>query len=280
MRSIGATLIGAVVVAGAAVMANATPAEACRGCKTGDGTGYEHLVDKDAGTVTRLPKTSEDDGSTGEPKWAYDWRDKSCMSGEVGRTCELVCDNGQEGIPLNVYRRAFGTSAPFEYWKEVCVDPQDGVSRDEIEQGVYEYVRENVELPKANIQPPGGEVLVNMPVIAWSAKQQPLDFDFEQPVSGSVHAEPTWKWDFDDGAPVDGHGREYDGTDPKTNPDYYVQHTYDKTSKRTVTVTNTWDATLTIQGLDGPVQFELDPLELTDTADLAVLESRAVLGGS
>lgn len=278
MRRVGATLIGTLAIAVVAVTVQAGPAEACRGCKTEDGTGYEHLVDKDAGTVTRLPKTNEDGGS--EPEWAYDWRDKSCMSGEIGRTCELVCDNGQQGTPLNVYRRAFGTSAPFAYWKEVCVDPQDGVSRDEIEQGVYEYIRENVELPEANIEPPGGKALVNLPVIAWSAKQPALDFEFEQPVSGSVHAEPAWLWDFGEGAPVDGHGRAYDGTDPKTNPGYYVQHTYDKPDKYTVTVTNTWGATLTVKGLDGPVEFELEPLELTGTADLAVVESRAVLGGS
>lgn len=237
------------------------------------GDGYVHHFDESSRVMHPVPTDSsgEGGGSSGPPEFEYRYRDRECDS--VGQ-CFFTCEDDGEFYPeLRVDRRPYGSDEDWEHSVDrICLRPEDGITQEEIETGVLEYVRVEADEPVVNIAPADSDAVVNLPVIVWCDEQESLEFDVENPVPGHLQADPEYAWEFSDGATRQGSGRAYDGTDPRDNDSYYVSNTYDTTGPEAVTLINTWNAIFTYEGIDGTETLQLDPLELREQADFNVIE--------
>jgi hypothetical protein len=154
----------------------------------------------------------------------------------------------------------------------------DPVSEQQVVDGVSEYERVHVPIPKPNVQP-GTYTLVNLPVLVSVTDPGEQVMSVQQPVPGQLVATPTFSWTFDDGTILKGVGRPYtDGVDPRYDKaGYYLSHTYrESRAHASVTLVVTWHATFAAAGQT----FDLPDLRMPGiTTTFEVDEAHAVLVG-
>ncbi len=160
-------------------------------------------------------------------------------------------------------------------WRQVgdaCFGPDRTWSVPDLTASVRERLIALVGEPQISVAPEGRGV-VNLPVIVWTQPAQPVGFEITQPVPGEVQATAAYGWNFGTGAQQQGPGRPYDGTSALEHPDYYVASAYETRGAKTITLTRTWTATLTVGGIEIP----LDPLVQRVSTNVDVLEARTQL---
>ena len=143
---------------------------------------------------------------------------------------------------------------------------------------VHEDIRKHFK-PAVPVIQPAQNTLVNFPNIISTTDAGPQSFPITQPLPGTVNIHPTYTWTYTgpDGAQgnATGVGTPYDGTSPRTGPpDYYLTATFRHSGTGTITLTVTWEGTVTV-GTNAPV--DLDALVFDQTADLLIEQRRAVL---
>lgn len=145
----------------------------------------------------------------------------------------------------------------------------------------FQYEIERL-LPKPTIDlKPNPETLVNLPTVVSTDYPAEKTFDITVPPSagrtlpltGSINAHAAFTWTFEDGTTATGAGKPYDGTDPASNPGYYLTNTFRTAGHHTVTLSVTWTGTITVQTL-APQAF--DPVTFTATAGVDVVENNPV----
>lgn len=193
-----------------------------------------------------------------------------------------ACVNGPVGSRLmTLWRRQVSpVSGDWERVRDECIGGSTppspgGVTASEIRSVVREELRTRLPAPVVRVQP-GVVVPVNFPVIFSAGDPGPQGFSVSVPLPGQVSATPTYRWSFGDGSFADGRGTPYDGTSPRVDPWHYVSHLYLAPKPRmTVSLTVTWHATFTVQGLP---TFVLDDIVLPAvTHTFAVKEAHATL---
>lgn len=152
-----------------------------------------------------------------------------------------------------------------------------------IEQVGYQFQYEIERLlPKPSIElKPNPETLVNLPTVVSTdyptektfAITVPPSAGRTIPLTGTINAHAEMTWTFEDGTTATGAGKPYDGTDPATNPGYYLTNTFRTAGHHTVTLTVTWTGTITVDTL-APQAF--DPVTFTATAGVDVVENHPV----
>lgn len=190
-----------------------------------------------------------------------------------------------------------------------CDEPgeEDFVPMERITEIATADVFHGLNLPLFVLKPaPQG--LVNLPVIVSTTYPDPADNTIapvyipgSNPVQiripvvvekpgpdfvGEITAQAgNYVWTFNDGgepvAEVSGRGpgRTYTpGVDPRTNPNYYVSHTYREPGVgKTVTLTVTWTGRVRVPGVN--VDEAIDPVSITNTSiEFSVVEAKPVLG--
>lgn len=183
--------------------------------------------------------------------------------------CQSVvrgCGNGQQ-----LLRAWFARDG--SWWREiglVCIGPSGPFTVAEARRRARSMFVRDLPVPAAARQPDRG-IVTQIPVVFRSGQPAgPLRADY--PIAGEVvHlvAEPSWRWDFGDGATLTtaSPGAGY--------PDLSLSHTYRQAGRYAVTVATIWSAEFTVAGL-GPYEIA-EPVRQSAGVDVAVGEGRAVL---
>jgi hypothetical protein len=168
-------------------------------------------------------------------------------------------------------------------WKRVDIDCLETPEFVPIEDIGYQFQYEIQRLlPQPTIDlKPNPETLVNLPTVI--STDYPAEKTFQItvppsagrtiPLTGTINAHAAFTWTFEDGTTASGQGKPYDGTDPASNPGYYLTNTFFSAGHHTVTLTVTWTGTITVDTL-APEAFE--PVTFTATAGVDVVESHPV----
>jgi hypothetical protein len=159
-----------------------------------------------------------------------------------------------------------------------CQAATDPIPLEAVDAAAAEHLRKLVD-PAVPIVQPGAVTLVNFPTIVSTRDPGPVAFGIDLPLPGAVAVSPAFIWTFTDPdgstSTAAGTGTAFDGTPPST-PGHYLTKVFATPGTATVSVTETWTGTVTVDGV-GPVA--LDPLPLTRAVALAVHENRPVLVG-
>lgn len=197
----------------------------------------------------------------------------------AGLRCEpQECQvGGGPGVRMLIYRRIAGSG---DRWSgpvaDGCIGSANTVPLREVEQAAEEELHKALDQPRIHTQP-GPRALIQLPVLFWTTDRGPVTLHIDEPVPGTVRAEPTYTWAFPGGHTATGTGRPYDGTDPRTDPDHYLVHTYDHTGPGAATLVVDYDATIDVP--PNPT-VPLDPVTLTTTTTLHLVETTNLLSGS
>lgn len=244
-----------------------------------------------SGHGTRLEGTSETTpGSDGRPpstvyvaRWSSACTPFNPTTGgeTVDDGCVKAVASCPGGLMMTLWLREVSPIlGDWERVRDECVGGSTppspgGVTASEIRSVVSEELRTRLPAPVVRVQP-GVVVPVNFPVIFSAGDPGPQGFSVSVPLPGQVSATPTYRWSFGDGSFGDGRGTPYDGTLPRVDPWHYVSHLYLAPKPRmTVSLTVTWHATFTVQGLP---TFVLDDIVLPAvTHTFAVKEAHATL---
>jgi hypothetical protein len=147
---------------------------------------------------------------------------------------------------------------------------------------VREELVKEVGRPRITVQPPGGRVLVNLPVLFSAPAQHRTRLTITQPLPGNITADPGYAWDLGEGQRGSGAGHRYAaGQDPQdpSSDGYYVKATYHQVGPHEVTLTLTWEATVTIGSGPGALSVPLDPIRFTATASTRTVSATNRLYG-
>lgn len=205
-------------------------------------------------------------------------------NGQVSILCGTDFPGEVPRFAYGVYKFAAADAADVTKWTWVAEDCAPTPEFVPLAQVGYQFQFEIERLlPKPTIDlKPNPETLVNLPTIV--STDYPTEKTFQItvppsagrtiPLTGTINAHAVMTWTFEDGTTAVGAGRPYDGTDPASNPGYYLTNTFRTAGHHTVTLTVTWTGTITVQTL-APVAF--DPVTFTATAGVDVVESHPVL---
>lgn len=288
---LGRRLAVVLVIAAVGLMTVSFHPPAARADLNGDSVGWHY---SEAGNgFYQAPHTSKPDST--EPITFLEWGTLgyyACEQPRAGCAAFTSINCGYSGLPPNgppVYgygewRYTLATAADETNWDFVtidCVPTPEWVPLAEVG---YQFQFEIERLlPKPTIDlRPEPETLVNLPTIVSTDYPADKTFDITVPPSagrtiplhGSINAHADFTWTFEDGTTTSGAGHAYDGTDPTTNPDYYLTDTFRTAGHHTVTLTVTWTGTITVETL-APEAF--DPVTFQATAGVDVVESHPVL---
>lgn len=193
-------------------------------------------------------------------------------------TCNtLTCTvDGSDGIVMMLYRRPAGTTEPWEGIGDACITSEHTVTLDEVTTAAEEELHKVLAPPAAHTAP-GPRALINLPVLFWTTDHGPQTLTIDQPLHGTITAEPTYTWSFPHGHTAIGPGAPYDGTDPRDSPDHYLTYTYDQAGTAAASLTATWNAAITI---DTNPPIDLEPILLTTTTQLDIVQTNTLLSGT
>ncbi|WP_129664724.1 hypothetical protein [Phytoactinopolyspora endophytica] len=197
---------------------------------------------------------------------------------------EAMCEeDGQHGFYVQVYRRE-NAGDPWQTWpgrEQIChTAGEDGepIPLADVEAEVIAFLEEHYEAiaePEIEVAPAVNAV-VNLPVIAATEDPGTVGFDIENPLPGSVEAEPSYAWSWSNGTGGQGPGRGYDGTDPLAEPGHYPVHAvYARSGQGQVDLTATWEVTLFVEG--NPPITDIEPLVYEAAETFTVRSARTVL---
>ncbi|NEE03741.1 hypothetical protein [Phytoactinopolyspora halotolerans] len=255
-----------------------------------DSQGVGYIYDSNTRTFypdTPLPQGGEaidEDGVVWMVRYVVRCRtNESDLPGNV-MCAEAICEeDGEYGLYVRVYRRE-SESDPWEPWPgrdRVCQTAGQGaepIPLANVEAEVVSILEEHykqITEPEIDVAPAVNAV-VNLPVIASTEDPGTVGFDIENPLPGSVEAEPSYAWSWSNGSGGTGPGYGYDGTDPITNPGHYPVHAvYTRSGDGHVDLTATWEVTLYVDG--NPPITDIEPLVYTAAETFTVHSARTVL---
>jgi hypothetical protein len=230
---------------------------------------------------TKITATDDPDGKK------YIYRLIATCSGNTGGTVDLLCRHATscpvltaaDGQKLRATRwqamralkaRPGAAQLPLQPFGEpVCVYQGRAVPMAAVVAAVRQRLVKEVGRPRILIQPPGGRVLVNWPVLFSAPAQHRTALAITAPLPGAISAEPSYVWDLGGGQHGVGAGHPYR---PSVDPlsagasGYYVSGIYHRPGPVTATLTLTWDATITLGAGPGALSVQLDPITFTSTA--------------
>lgn len=231
-------------------------------------------------------------GGGGDPVYFREWGSETFWACNPIRDCvgvvSLSCPPHWQGSRAPTYaegdweyaRADAGDQTKWHLQGEDCLATPEWVP---IEQVGYQF-QYDIErlLPTPTIAlKPAPETLVNLPTVVSTDYPTEKTFAITVPPSagrtisltGTINAHDEMTWSFEDGTTATGAGKPYDGTDPVTNPGYYLTNTFRTAGHHTVTLTVTWTGPITVETL-APQAF--DPVTFTATAGVDVIEGHPV----
>jgi hypothetical protein len=176
------------------------------------------------------------------------------------------------GIRIEAFRRL--KANPHDPWQPtddgVCKYTGRTVPMANVVAAARQTLEKQVGRPSIIAQPPGGVTLVNFVSLFHAPVQNVTRLRITAPVRGEITATPYYTWDLGDGITAEGAGHAYDQRfDPRKHEsdDYYVKAFYRTRGIKHVTLTLTWNVTIT---LDDSGAIPLEPIVFTaDTTTTA-----------
>jgi hypothetical protein len=155
----------------------------------------------------------------------------------------------------------------------VCKYAGRTVPMSDVMAAARQSIEKQVGRPSIIAQPPGGVTLVNFTSLFHAPFQDVTSLVITAPVSATITATPYYTWDLGDGITGEGAGHPYDQRfDPKSprSDDYYVKAVYRSRGTKHVTLTLTWNATISLNDSGAiplePILFTADTTTTAKTA--------------
>lgn len=212
---------------------------------------------------------------------------------------------GLPEYPWIYYQRTIGDDGEPTRWvgKEAdCSEPDDDnfVPMEEISYTVNYEVFEPLGDPEIRIHPANNKTLVGLPTVVSTdhpnglpncpsgdaclvsmdeaSAEVRIPIDIERPgenLQGEIEATASFLWDFNGEGSATGRGRQYEqGVNPIDNPGYYTAGEFQTRGEKTISVTATWEGTVTVELL---APEEIVPIDITNEDTVTVVNSKALL---
>ncbi|MGB2840458.1 MAG: PKD domain-containing protein [Actinomycetes bacterium] len=193
-----------------------------------------------------------------------------------GQAGDVACGGAARSCPPGQFRRIVLLLRPGDTeWQEVglvCLVGGAPTTVDDVASELADVVVEEVPPLEPSVQPEGG-TLIGLPAVFAAGQPRSLGerrftlVGFEIVLDGRA----TWVWDFGDGTTI---ARDEPGG---PWPDTSVSHAYGRAGAYPVSVSSTWDAWFTVDGL-GPWPVGGAPVvQVASTPLVQVFEARAEL---
>lgn len=148
---------------------------------------------------------------------------------------------------------------------EPTVEDVVGAAAAQIERDI---ARLGVYPARVHVQPPGGEVLVNMDTIFYTEPQVQYRSTTVLGRGITIEVTPVWfEWNYGDGTPI------YGTADPGGGyPNHTVSHVYQSAGEHYISLRTTWNARFRVEGMTDWLPVTGQPVTIDETGPLASIE--------